>query len=169
MTEEVSIQVKVAVTLVMIASFLSSVIFTLYNSNALLSSSQNQSTEVVEAVSVQNIVSLRNDFRRYVDLYKAYEYYEPYINSISGVELDGTLRIHYLLNTNSINDEAPLKAVHNIGGLTGTPKIDNMYSNFLNEYCDADHSQVWLRVNVTPNKLNKGYDIYYTVIDREGW
>ena len=41
-----------------------------------------------------------------------------------------------------------------------------MYSNFLNEYCDEEHSDIWIRVTVYPDKIGTAYDIYYEELDR---
>jgi hypothetical protein len=168
MSDEVSVGMKIGITVMLIAALLSSVVLVFYNTNALLSTSQNASIEAVKMVSTQNIMRLRNDYRRYIDLYKTYEYYEESINSIYGVELDGTQHIHYLRNADWVNTQSPLSAVCSTNGLTGIQNIDNMYNNFMNEFCDEEHSSVWISISVYPDKNRLGYDIYYEVIDRQG-
>lgn len=166
MDEEVSIGLKIGITVMLIASFLCSVIYVMYSSSALMNTSQNSSTEVVEAVSTQNIMRLKNNYIRYIDLYKTYEYYEERINSIYGIELDGTTHLLYLRNADNVNTDNPLSTVCSTTGLVGIQNIDNMYSDFLNQYCDEEHSSCWLAIQVYPDKNRLAYDIYYREIDR---
>lgn len=166
MNEEVSVGLKIGILLVLIGAFMSSVVMILFNTNALLKTTQDSSVEAVDAVGTQNIVRLQNDYRRYVDIYKTYEYFEEKINSIYGVELDGTQHILYLRNADWVCDSSPLYQVCVDNSIEGIQNIDVMYRDFLNQYCDEEHSSDWLRVYIYPDKLQQGYDIYYEVVDR---
>lgn len=166
MDEEVSLSIKIAITLVMTAAALATAINIWYNSSALLSTTQNASTNAVASVSTQNIVRLSNADRRYIDLYKTYEYYAEYINSIYGIDEDGNSHILYLRNADNVNDESPLKSILPSTSYSGIVNLDNMYSDFLNEYCGEEHSADWVRVRVYPDKLRIAYDIYYEVVDK---
>lgn len=168
MSEEVSLSVRIGVTMVLLASFLSSILIMYRNVNSLLVSSQNQPISAVITVSIQNIVNLTKKPRRYVDLYKSYEIYENHINSISGVDKNGVFHLHLLLNADFVDNEASLKKTYNNGGYTGYVNIDNMYSDYLNQYCDTEHARDWLQVYVTKSNGNESYDIYYQVVDLGG-
>lgn len=166
MDEEVSLSLKIAITLVMTGAALATAINIWYNSSALLSTTRNASTNAVATVSTQNIVRLSNADRRYIDLYKTYEYYEEYINSIYGIDENGDDHILYLRNTDNVNDDDPLKLVLPTTSYSGTVMLDNMYSDFLNQYCDESHSSDWIRITVYPDKLRLAYDIYYEYVDK---
>lgn len=162
MDEEVSAQAKVSITIVFLAAFLSSVILVFMNSRHLLEAVQNQSTEATQAVSIQNIVRLQNNKRSYIDLYKTYTEYEPYINSITGKDKDGNVRVHYLRNADNVPDSS---STHDCTlSYSGNVNINNMEGNFLNHY--AYETQDVLRVYVYKSKLPQEYEIYYEVLDR---
>lgn len=166
MDEEVSLSLKIAITLVMTGAALATAINIWYNSSALLSTTQNSSTNAVATVSTQNIVRLSNADRRYIDLYKTYEYYEEYINSIYGIDENDDAHILYLRNADNVNDDDPLKSVLPSTPYSGTVRLDNMYSDFLNQYCGESHSSDWIRITVYPDKLKLAYDIYYEYVDK---
>ena len=168
MSEEISLSVRIGVTMVLLASFLSSILIMYRNVSSLLASSQNQPISAVTTVSIQNIVNLAKKPRRYVDLYKSYEVYENHINSISGVDKDGVFHLHLLANADFVDSESLLKKNYNNGGYTGHVSIDNIYSDYLNQYCDAEHARDWLQVYVTKSNGNESYDIYYKVVDLGG-
>lgn len=168
MSEEISLSVRIGVTMVLLASFLSSILIMYRNVSSLLASSQNQPISAVTTVSIQNIVNLTKKPRRFVDLYKSYEIYENHINSISGIDKDGVFHLHLLSNADFVHDESLLKKNHNNGGFTGHVSIDNMYSDYLNQYCDEEHARDWLQISVTKSKGNESYDIYYQVVDLGG-
>lgn len=168
MSEEISLSVRLGVTMVLLASFLSSIVIMYKNVNSLLASSQNQPISAITTVSIQNVVNLTKKPRRFVDLYKTYEVYENSINSISGKDKDGVFHIHLLQNADFVSDESMLYKEHNIGGFTGYVSIDNMYSDFLNQYCDQEHARDWLNIYVTKSKGNSSYDLYYEVVDLGG-
>lgn len=167
MDEEVSISVKIAVLLCLTAALLSTVIVVFMNSDDIMDLTQNKSIEAKAAVTTQNITRLQNEPRRYIDIYKTYEYFEESINSIYGVELDSAkTHILYLRNADYVNSESPLSAVCATNGWTGVQNIDNMYSNFLYQFCDEEHSADYISIKVYPDKLGLGWDIYYEVLDR---
>ncbi len=166
MDEEVGISLKIGITVIMTAVALATAVNIWYNSSALLATTQNASTNAVSSVSTQNIVRLSREDRRYVDLYKTYEYYEEYINSIYGIDSSGVSHINYLRNADNVNDDNPLKSKLSSTSYSGIVNLDNMYSNFLNEYCDEEHSDIWIKVMIYPDKLGTAYDIYYEELDR---
>jgi lipopolysaccharide export LptBFGC system permease protein LptF len=177
MDEEVSTISKVAITVVMLAAFLAIVMLLATQSEKIMDTVENRASDAVKAVSIQNIVRLQNHKRNYIDLYKTYLDYEPYINSITGVkrDSDGNIieyRVHYLRNIDNVfqgNDPDHMDysgskiCTDTLTGLSGSVNIDEMYDNFLNEY--AYTTQDKLLVYVYKSTMPQEYDIYYEVIE----
>lgn len=167
MSEEVSETMKISITMIMIASLLAAMINVAIHSEKLMATIQNDSAEAVTATSVAGITRLQKDYRKYIDLYRAYEYYEENINSICGKNLDGTTTVLYLRNADHI-DHTTTEYINCIQGkgFSGLVNKDNMYKDFLNKYCDEAHANVYIKVYTYRSFLDDTYDIYYEVVDR---
>lgn len=169
MSDEVSEQMRIAITIVCLASLLACILNVAIQSEKMMSGISNKSTTAMASVSNANIVRLQNHYRHYIDLYKTYVLYEDNINSITGIETldDGTKVTHvfYLRNADDILHETSTY-INCTNTYSGLKNIDLMYSDFMNNWCDDAHANDYIKVYIYRSTLDQTYDIYYETIDR---
>ena len=164
MSAEISEQFKVAIVLTMFGAFLGAMINVFISATPILNLPTSDTAQAIRTVNVQTITSLKFGKHTYPQIYKTFATSEVYINSVTGIDEDGTVCVHYLRNANIV-DRTSNTYNKCTNTYTGTPNIDTMYTEFLSKYCGDEYASCKLKCYVTKTTDGQFYDIYYQVIE----
>ena len=164
MTDEVSWSLRIGITVMLIAAFLSVVINVSLQSSKIMTMVENKAGDATSSVTSAQILQLAEHNQNYMTLYRAYANAGGLINSIAGEDVDGTKHLHYCINSNFVSEFSSVKSVVSS---TSYQNYNKMESEYLRDFCKDSKLYLQLRVEVRKSKLDGFYDIYYKVLDMD--